>query len=89
MALTNPGLTRDQIGALPAEAVIRTPQDRKAAEDLMKDLEALRRRCQDQTRSMVTPMGNEMFYRYQELLIEDAEATLATLLRQSKESKAL
>jgi TRAP-type uncharacterized transport system substrate-binding protein len=89
MALTNPGLTRDQIGALPAEAVIRTPQDRKAAEDLMKDLEALRRRCQDQTRSMVTPMGNEMFYRYQESLIEDAEATLATLLRQSKESKAL
>src|SRR5208337_1694033 len=71
MALTNPGLTRDQIGALPAEAVIRTPQDRKAAEDLMKDLEALRRRCQDQTRSMVTPMGNEMFYRYQESLIED------------------
>ncbi len=33
------------------------------------------------TRSMVTPMGNEMFYRYQESLIEDAEATLAVFGR--------
>ena len=88
-ALTSPGSTRDQIQALPPGAVLKTPQDRKAAEDLMKDLEALRRRCQEQTRSMVTPMGNEMFYRYQESLIEDAEATLATLLRRSKESEAL
>ena len=88
-ALTSPGLTRDQIRALPPGAVLKTPHDRKAAEDLMKDLEALRRRCQEQTRSMVTPMGNEMFYRYQELLIEDAAATLATLLRRSKGSQAL
>jgi uncharacterized protein len=87
-ALTSPGLTRDQIRALPPEAVIKTPQDRKAAEDLMKDLEALRLRCHEQLRSMVTPMGSEMFYRYQESLIEDAEATLATLLRRSEGSQA-
>jgi uncharacterized protein len=86
-ALTIPGLTREQIRGLPPGAVIRTPQDRKAAEDLMRDLEALRLRCEEQTRSMVTPMGNEMFYRYQESLIEDAEATLASLLRRSDEGK--
>ncbi len=86
-ALTSLGLTREQIKSLPAEAVIKTPQDRKAAEDLMKDLEALHLRCQDQLRSLVTPMGVEMFYRYQESLIEDAKATLAMLLRQSKGSK--
>jgi hypothetical protein len=33
-------------------------------------------------------MGSEMFYRYQESLIEDAEATLATLLRRSEGSQA-
>jgi TRAP-type uncharacterized transport system substrate-binding protein len=80
-ALVGLGLTREQIRALPPESVIKTPQDRKAAEVLMKDLEALRLRCEQQTRSMVTPMGNEMFYRYQESLIEDAETTLASLLR--------
>ena len=87
--LTTPVLTGDQIRALPPEAVIKTPQDRKAAEDLMKDLEALRLRCLEQTRSMVTPMGNEMFYRYQESLIEGAASTLVTLLRRSNEGKAL
>jgi len=82
--LAKPGLTREQIKSLPPEAVIRTPQDRKAAEDLMKDLEALRRRCQQQLDSFVTPMGSEMFYRYQESLIDEARATLAALLRRSK-----
>jgi TRAP-type uncharacterized transport system substrate-binding protein len=80
-ALTGAGLTREQLKALAPEAVIKTPQDRKAAEDLMKDLEALRLRCQDQLRSIVTPMGVEMFYRYQESLIQDSAATLAALLR--------
>ena len=32
---------------------------------------------------MVTPMGSEMFYRYQEQLIEDAQAMLGDLLRRS------
>ncbi len=87
-ALVSRGLTGEQIRALPPEAVIKTPQDRKDAEDLMRDLEALRLRCEEQTRSMVTPMGNEMFYRYQESLIEDAEATLASLLRRSNGSQS-
>jgi TRAP-type uncharacterized transport system substrate-binding protein len=79
-----PGLTREQIKALPPETVIQTPEDRKAAEDLMKDFEALRRLCEDQLKSLVTPMGREMYYRYQEWLIDESKATLAVLLRQSK-----
>ena len=88
-ALTTPVLTGDQIRALPPETIIKAPQDRKAAEDLMKDLEALRLRCLEQTRSMVTPMGNEMFYRYQESLIEGAASALVTLLRRSDGTKTL
>jgi hypothetical protein len=82
-ALTGLGSTPEHIKTLPPEAVIRTPQERKAAEDLLKDLEALRLRCEEQLRSMVTPMGSEMFYRYQEQLIEDAQAMLGDLLRRS------
>jgi hypothetical protein len=46
----------------------------------------LRARCQRQAASFVTPMGNEMFYRYQESLIDQAMTTLATLLRRSSAS---
>ena len=83
-ALAAPGLGREQIKALPPEAVIQTPEDRKAAEDLMKDFEALRRLCEDQLKSLVTPMGREMYYRYQEWLIDESKAALAALLRQPK-----
>jgi TRAP-type uncharacterized transport system substrate-binding protein len=81
-----PGLTREQIKALPPEAVIQTPEDRKAAEELMKDFDALRRRCEDQLKSLVTPMGREMYYRYQEWLIDESKAALAALLRQPSKS---
>jgi TRAP-type uncharacterized transport system substrate-binding protein len=83
-ARAHSALTREQIKALPPETVIRTPEDRKAAEDLMKDFDALRRRCEDQLRSLVTPMGREMYYRYQEWLIDEARAALAALLRSAK-----
>ena len=97
MALAHPGLTadeieglahreltREQIKALPPEAVVLTPQDQQAAEDLTRDFDALRRRCEDQLRSFVTPMGSEMYYRYQESLIDEAKSALAALLRQPK-----
>ena len=80
------GITREQIKALRPEAVIQTSEDRKAAEDLMKDFEALRRLCEDQLKSVVTPMGREMYYRYQEWLIDESKATLAALLRQPPKS---
>jgi hypothetical protein len=74
---------------LKALTGLKTSQDRKAAEDLMKDLEALRILCEEKTRSRVTPMGNEMFYRYQESMIKDAQARLAALLQRSNGSKEL
>jgi TRAP transporter TAXI family solute receptor len=84
-ARAHSGITREQIKALPPGAVIQTPQDRRAAEDLMKDFDALRRRCEDQMSSYVTPMGSEMYYRYQEWLIDEARAALAVLLRSPKQ----
>jgi TRAP-type uncharacterized transport system substrate-binding protein len=75
------GITREQIKALPPETVIQTPKDREEAEALRKEFDALRRRCEDQLKSFVTPMGSEMYYRYQEWLIDEARAALASLLR--------
>jgi len=43
----------------------------------------LRARCQRYAASIVTPMGDEMFYRYQESLIDEATTTLALLLQRS------
>jgi uncharacterized protein len=83
-ARAHSGLTREQIKALRPETVIQTPQDRNAAEDLMKDFDALRRRCEEQLGSLVTPMGSEMYYRYQEWLIDEARAALSALLRSPK-----
>ncbi len=80
----HPGLTRDQIKALPSGEVLKTPQDRVEAESLLRDLDILRRRCQEQLTSIVTPMGSEMFYRYQESLIDELKGLLTALLRTSK-----
>ena len=80
-ARAHSGLTREQIKALRPEAVIQRPEDRQAAEALMKAFDALRRRCEDQMSSYVTPMGVEMYYRYQEGLIDEARAALRALLR--------
>jgi TRAP-type uncharacterized transport system substrate-binding protein len=74
-------ITRDQIKALPPEHVIHTPEDRRAAEQLIKDFDLLHRRCEEQLVSYFTPMGSEMYYRYQEWLIDEAKAVLAALLR--------
>lgn len=87
-ALTGLGSTPEHVKTLPPEAIIKTPQDRKTAEDLMNDLEALRLRCEDQLRSVVTPMGREMYYRYQESLIKDSQAMLAALFRRTDRKKA-
>jgi TRAP-type uncharacterized transport system substrate-binding protein len=80
-ARAHSSITRDQIKALPPEAVVRTPKDREAAEALIKEFDALHRRCEEQLVSYVTPMGSEMYYRYQEWLIDEAKAVLAALLR--------
>jgi TRAP-type uncharacterized transport system substrate-binding protein len=80
-ALVGPGLTTHaQIRAVPAEHLV-SPEQRAAATAVMERLIELRARCQRQTSSFFTPMGNEMFYRYQQFLIDEATTTVAALLQ--------
>jgi TRAP-type uncharacterized transport system substrate-binding protein len=81
--LIDPKLTHAQMRAVPAERLMAVPERRAAAEAIMKRLVELRARCQRQTSSLVTPMGDEMFYRYQQSLIDEAATTLGALLQRS------
>jgi TRAP-type uncharacterized transport system substrate-binding protein len=88
-ALVDPRLTHAQLRAAPADRAMMMKPDRRAAgEAIMKQLVELRARCQRQTSSLFTPMGDEMFYRYQQSLIDEAITTLGALL-QSSHSPAL
>jgi uncharacterized protein len=80
--LVDPVLTHAQMRAVPAERVMAAPERRAAAQAIMERLVELRARCQRQTSSLVTPMGDEMFYRYQQSLIDEAATTLGALLQQ-------
>ena len=81
--LVDPGLTHAQIRSVPAEGVMNGPGRRATAQAIMKRLAELRARCQRQTGSLVTPMGDEMFYRYQQSLIDEATTTVGALLQRS------
>jgi TRAP-type uncharacterized transport system substrate-binding protein len=78
--LVDPSLTHAQMRAVGGEQVMASPERRAAAQEIMDRLAALRARCQRQTNSIVTPMGDEMFYRYQQSLIDEAATTLGALL---------
>ena len=88
-ALVAPGLTLAQMREAPAERLTVSAECRAAAKSLVDRLAELRARCQRQAASFVTPMGNEMFYRYQESLIDRAMTTLAKLLGRSPSSPPL
>jgi hypothetical protein len=66
--------------ALFRAGVLAELRSRERVEQIGSELAALRTRCQRQVRSMVTPMGDEMFYRYQEFRIDEALQTVAALL---------
>jgi TRAP-type uncharacterized transport system substrate-binding protein len=82
--LVDPRLTHAQIREVPGERVMATPNKRDVAEGIMERLVALRDRCKRQTGSLFTPMGDEMFYRYQQSLIEEAITTVGSLLQSSR-----
>ena len=67
----------------PTEPVIAAPEARAAAQTILDRLAELRDRCHRQASSFVTPMGDEMFYRYQQSLIDRATTTLAAAIRPS------
>jgi hypothetical protein len=73
--LTGPDLAGELIRPDPPKQV---PPD-AATRDIVEQLTELRGRCQRYTSSIVTPMGDEMFYRYQESLIDEMIASLAAV----------
>jgi hypothetical protein len=79
-------LSYAQIRALDPARALPTPEKRTAAEGLLDDFLALRRLCHAQASSLLVPMGQEMSYRYQEALIEEAVAAIAVLLPQRSRS---
>ena len=81
--LVDPVLTHAQMRAVPADQVMAAPERRAVAQAIMDRLVELRARCQRQTGSIFTPMGDEMFYRYQQSLIDEAATTLGALLQRS------
>src|SRR5262245_34146914 len=85
--LVNPRLTHRQMRAVPADHVIATPERRATAQSILDRLLALRARCQRQASSIVTPLGDEMYYRYQQFLIDEATNTLAALLQNASSDK--
>src|SRR6516162_3667910 len=81
--LTDPRLTHTQARAFPDGDLLTGPDACAAAQNIRDELVQLRARCQRYAGSIVTPMGDEMFYRYQESLIDEATTTLALLLQRS------
>jgi TRAP-type uncharacterized transport system substrate-binding protein len=81
--LVDHGLTHAQMRSAPADGAVVAPKQRAVARSIMEQLMALRARCQRQVGSIVTPMGDEMFYRYQQALIDEAITTLGAILSPS------
>jgi uncharacterized protein len=79
--LTGPGLTREQMRAAERRQALSGPDSRMAVREIKEQLRQLRLRCQRYTSSVVTPMGDEMYYRYQEALIDELTSTLTVLLQ--------
>lgn len=84
--LVDAGVTHAQMREVSAGRTIAAPQERVAAEMLLQQLLNLRHRCQHYTSSFVTPMGQEMYYRYQQSMIDEAITTLGSLLQKSEVS---
>jgi len=82
-ALVEPGLTLSQMRAASTKRVMVPPEQCAKAKAILDGLAELRARCQRQTSSFVTPMGDEMFYRYQQYLIDEARTTVGMLLQRS------
>jgi len=81
--LTDSKLTHAQIRAFPDRDLLTGADACAAAQSIRDELVQLRARCERYAASIVTPMGDEMFYRYQESLIDEATTTVALLLQRS------
>jgi uncharacterized protein len=80
--LVGPKFTHAQIHGATVDC-LGSPEQRTEAQSILQSFQALRMRCQRYTNSFVTPMGDEMFYRYQQFLIDEATTALSALLDRS------
>ena len=86
--LTDPKLTHAQIRAFPGGDLLSDPDACAIARSTRDQFVQLRARCQRYASSIVTPMGDEMFYRYQQSLIDESMTTLALLLERKADAVA-
>ena len=81
-------LAGDLVSHAPAwdsetHAVLAEQSASARVQDLLSRLGKLRDRCQRQTKSFATPMGHEMYYRYQQSMIDHTIVVLKRLRRSS------
>ncbi len=81
-------LSGDIVSHAPAwdsstRAVLSEQKANAAAKDILSRLAKLRDRCQRQAQSYAVPMGHEIYYRYQQSMIDDTIVNLKKLLRSS------
>ena len=81
-------LAGDLVSHAPAwgsetHAVLAEQSASVRVQDLLSRLGKLRDRCQRQTKSFATPMGHEMYYRYQQSMIDHTIVVLKRLRRSS------
>jgi TRAP-type uncharacterized transport system substrate-binding protein len=86
--LVDPRLTHAQIREAPSVIVMAAAEKQSAAQSIVGRLAELRALCQRYTNSFITPMGDEMFYRYQQSLIDEAITTVGALLQHSKAQRS-
>jgi TRAP-type uncharacterized transport system substrate-binding protein len=77
--LSGPAFSSKERQADRTNQVLAERDARATARDIMDQLAELRARCQRYTSSVVTPMGDEMFYRYQESLIDELTTALTAV----------
>ena len=71
-----PGIMVAEIAATKPELRHRTPEARAQLNTVVDELGQLAERCRRQSISILVPMGQEMNYRYQEVLIADLRHAL-------------
>jgi len=77
-SLFGQGAVPDEVAAMVPEPRHRTAAAREELDRLIADFELVAQRCRRQSESVLVPMGQEMFYRFQEGLIGRWLAALRT-----------
>ena len=78
--LAGAGLTHEQMRARAPELLPAGSPARETARRLLQQFLDLRARCQRQVGSVFVPMGDEIYYRFQESLISQAATTVSLLI---------